>query len=150
MHEDINRLLRDFGNHLGLDSLALNEDGYSCLAFDEIYVNIEAIGESSWVLLYTSLGKVAHDAGQDVYMRLLEANYFFQQTAGASLGLETGTGLAVMTQAVNLADMESSDLEAVMKAFVDAAEGCAQLCNGVQGRAQPMTLPSSINSIILA
>jgi len=150
MYEEINRLLADFGNCLGLKSLALDQNGYCCLAFDAIYVNIEAVGESAWVLLYSSLGKVAPDAGQDVYMRLLEANYFFQQTAGASLGLETGTGLAVMTQAVNLAYMEASDLEAVIKAFVDAAEHCAQLFNPVQESVQPLTTPFSVNPIILA
>lgn len=150
MYNDINQLLADFGKYLGLESLALDESGYCCLTFDEVYVNIEAVGDSSLVLLYSSLGVVPEDAGREVYARLLEANYFFHQTAGATVGLESGTGLVAMTQIVDVAHMELPDWEAVMKGFIDAAESCARLFDSAFGAPQPMTPSSSFNHGILA
>ena len=150
MHEDINRLLNDFGNHLGLKNLELDDQGHCCLNFDEIYVNIQAIDESSSVLLYSSLGRLPEDAGRDVHVRLLEANYFFQRTAGATLGMEAATGLVAMTITVDLADMELTDWEAAMKAFVDAAENCVQLFHAVPQGVQELVRPSGFNHIILA
>ena len=126
MCDNINRLLTDFGNALGLDGLALDESGYCCLSFDEVLVNIEAVGESSLVLLYSSLGVLSEDAGCEVYRRLLEANFFFEEKAG-TIGLDGATGVVVITQVIDAAGLEVLDWEAVIKAFVDAAESCAGL-----------------------
>ncbi|MBS7777915.1 type III secretion system chaperone [Acidovorax sp. CCYZU-2555] len=150
MHKDINRLLTDFGNYLGLESLALDENDYCCLTFDDIYLNIEAVGEGSAVLIYSSLGVVPEDAGAEVYKRLLEANYFFHKTSGGTIGLEAGTGLVAMTQLVDTANMELSDWEAVVKGFVDSAEACTELFNAVPGSAQPMATPPSFDHTTLA
>ncbi len=136
MHDDINRLLADFGKPFGLESLALDENGYCCLRFGEVYVNVEADGESSLVLLYSSLGRMPEDAGREAYTRLLEANYFFQQTAGGTVGLEAGTGVVAMTRMVDIAAMQVLDWEAVINAFVDAAERCAQLFDALRDSAQ--------------
>lgn len=127
MNDHINRLLTDFGNALGLDGLSLDENGYCCLSFDEVVVNIEAVGETSLVLLYSSLGALPADAGPEVCRRLLEANYFFHGTGGATIGVDGPTGGVAITRVVDAAGMEVLDWEAVIKAFVDAAESCAAL-----------------------
>ena len=137
MHDHINRLLTDFGNALGLEGLSLDENGYCCLSFDEVVVNIESVGESSLVLLYSSLGVLPEDAGSEVYRRLLGANYFFQGTAGATIGLDEATGAVAITRVVDAAGMEVLDWEGVIKAFVDAAESCAQLLQGPAESAGP-------------
>lgn len=127
MNDHINRLLTDFGNVLGLEGLALDENGYCCLSFDDVVVNIESVGESSLLLLYSSLGALLADAGPAVCRSLLEANYFFHGTAGATIGLDGPTGGVALTRVVDAAGMEVLDWEAVIKAFVDAAESCAAL-----------------------
>lgn len=150
MHNDVHRLLNDFGNHLGLKSLKLKDDGHCCLNFDDIYVNIEASGESSSLLLYSSLGRLPDDAGRDVCLRLLEANYFFQRTAGATLGMEAATGLVALAMSVETANMELTDWEAAVKAFVDAAENCVQLFKAVPESALAMVTPIGFNPTNLA
>lgn len=136
MHDHINRLLTDFGNALGLDGLSLDESGYCCLSFDEVVVNIESVGESSLVLLYSSLGALPADAGPEVYRRLLDANYFFQGTGGATIGLDTGTGAVAITRVVEAAGMEVLDWEAAIKAFIDAAERGAELLSAEPGSSE--------------
>lgn len=137
MHDHINRLLTDFGNALGLDGLALDESGYCCLSFDEVVVNIESVGESSLLLLYSSLGVLPEDAGREVYRRLLGANYFFHGTAGATIGLDAATGAVAITRVVDAAGMEVLDWEGVIKGFVDAAESCAGLWQTAADNASP-------------
>ncbi len=151
MTDHINRLLTDFGNALGLDGLSLDDSGYCCLSFDDVLLNIESVGESSLLLLYSTLGALPEDAGREVYSRLLAANYFFQGTAGATIGLDEATGAVAMTRVVDAAGMEVLDWEAAIKAFVDAAESCAELLDipGVGGaeQGQPLAQPAPSNMI---
>lgn len=106
--------------------------------------------DSSFVLLYSSLGQVPESAGSEIYMRWLEANYFFQQTAGGTLGLEAGTRLVVMSHVIDLENMDLPTWEAVMTAFVDAAESCAQLCNPTAGSAAAVAHPVSADRAFFA
>lgn len=126
MHEHINRLLADFGDALGLDRLSLDEKGYCCLGFDDWLVNIEAVADSALVLLYTSVGVLPADAAPEIYRSLLDANYFFQGTAGATVGLDLAAGTVALTRVVDTAGMQVLDWEGVLAGFVDAAESCAR------------------------
>ena len=151
MNDHINRLLTDFGNALGLEGLALDENGYCCLSFDDVVVNIESVGDSSLVLLYSSLGALPADAGPEVCRRLLEANYFFHGTGGATIGLDGPTGAVAITRVVDAAGMEVLDWEAVIKAFVDAAESCAALFEAapaVAAEAEVIAAPSRFEQFI--
>lgn len=150
MHNDLNRLLNVFGNHLGLKSLKLKADGHCCLNLDDINVNIEASGENSSLLLYSSLGRLPDDAAGDACLRLLEANYFFQRMAGATLGMEAATGLVAMAMTVETANMELTDREAAVRAFVDAAENCTQLFKAMPEGALAIVSTTGFNSINLA
>ncbi|WP_159911052.1 type III secretion system chaperone [Pantoea sp. 18069] len=149
MHDPINRLLADFGNALGLDGLSLDESGYCCLSFDQVVVNIESVGESSLVLLYSSLGALPADAGPEVCRRLLEANYFFQGTAGATIGLDTASGAVAITRVVDAAGMDTLDWEAAIKAFVDAAESCAGLLSAEPLSTERIAAPPQVDAHIL-
>lgn len=148
MHDHINRLLTDFGNALGLEGLSLDESGYCCLGFDEVLLNIESVGEGPLVLFYSSLGVLPEDAGSDIYRRLLEANYFFHDTGGATIGLDGASGSVAITRVVDTAGMEVLDLEAVIKAFVDAAESCAGLFNAAPASEAPVVPPSRFEQFI--
>lgn len=150
MNDNVHRLLTDFGKYLGLESLALDENGHCSLTFDETCVHIEAMDESSFVLLHSSLGEIPENSGREIYTRLLDANYFFQHTAGATLGLEADTGLVVMSHVVDMQDMELSSWEAVVQAFVDAAESCARLCNTQAGSAPSVSRPASSDHMSFA
>lgn len=148
MNDHINRLLTDFGNALGLEGLALDENGYCCLSFDDVVVNIESVGDSSLVLLYSSLGALPADAGPEVCRRLLEANYFFHGTGGATIGVDGPTGGVAITRVVDAAGMEVLDWEAVIKAFVDAAESCAALFEVAPVAAEAAAAPSRFEQFI--
>lgn len=148
MHDGINRLLTDFGNALGLDGLSLDDSGYCCLSFDDVLLSIESVGDSSLVLLYSSLGTLREDAGPAVCRQLLEANYFFQGTAGATIGLDGTTGAVVITRVVDVAGMEVLDWEAVIKAFVDAAESCAGRLDAAPASDAAVAPPSRLEQVI--
>ena len=135
MHEHINRLLADFGNALGLQDLALDDKGYCCLSFDELLVNIEAVGDSALVLLYSSVGVLPADAAPEIYRSLLDANYFFQGTAGATVGLDLAAGTVALTRVVDTHGVQVLDWEGIIQGFVEAAESCARRLSGPDGAA---------------
>lgn len=58
MNDNTHRLLTDFDKHLGVESLALDENGQCSLTFDETCVYIEAMEDDSFWLLYSSLCQI--------------------------------------------------------------------------------------------
>ena len=79
--------------------------------------NVEEKGE---VLLYADLGNVPPEGREDFYRTLLEANNLFQGTAGATLGLENGTGL-IRLQLRENSSIFANNAEEHVGAFVETA-----------------------------
>lgn len=121
--DHINRLLTDFGNTLGLDSLTLDEEGYCCLKFDDLMVNFERVNEEDALLLvYAPLGQMPENAPASVYAQLLQANYFFVGTGGGTLGLSEDGNVVALVQILDISRMEVLGLEEVLQNFVNAAD----------------------------
>ena len=79
--------------------------------------NVEERGE---ILLYADLGNVPPEGREDFYRTLLEANNLFQGTAGATLGLENGTGL-IRLQLRENSSIFANNAEEHVGAFVETA-----------------------------
>lgn len=79
--------------------------------------NVEERGE---VLMYADLGDVPPDGREDFYRTLLEANNLFQGTAGATLGLEQGTGLIRLQMREN-SSIFANHAEEHVGSFVETA-----------------------------
>ena len=79
--------------------------------------NVEERGE---ILLYADLGNVPPEGREDFYRTLLEANNLFQGTAGATLGLENGTGL-IRLQLRENSSLFANNAEEHVGAFVETA-----------------------------
>ena len=79
--------------------------------------NVEERGE---ILLYADLGNVPPEGREDFYRTLLEANNLFQGTAGATLGLENGTGL-IRLQLRENSSIFANNAEEHVGTFVETA-----------------------------
>jgi hypothetical protein len=118
--ETVNQVLGEFGKQIGLDDLRLDDNGYAALAFD-VVVNLEYDEEPERLLMSAYLGEPQGERLK-TYELLLDANFCWQGTAGATLSLERETGGIVLFQALPGRALERQALEAALETFVKTAD----------------------------
>ena len=119
---NLEHVIAAMGNAIGLPDLRLDEDGYCCLAMDEVQVHIESLGETQHVLMHTCLGAVPPQADAALYARLLHAKHFFAKTSGATIGTHPDSGSIDMALVLEAQHISAEGFLRALQSFVNAAE----------------------------
>jgi hypothetical protein len=139
------RALSEFGSRLGIDDLRLNDQGAATLRLDDaIEVNFLESVDGEKVTAFVDLGPLGEDDvdDPDALRRLLEANYFWSGTEGATLGLEPGTGSVVLAQQFSVGIVTAELLESTLQRFVEFAERGLQNDNETGETSSAAELPT--------
>lgn len=83
-------LIRHFGEKLGID-LAF-EDGSCAFEADGSLIAIHDLPEIDTIVISGDLGEPPPERLENLYKTLLEANYLFRETSGATISLDPDTG----------------------------------------------------------
>lgn len=106
MNDGLDDLLTKIGDRMGLSGLAWDEGGECTLLFDDrIGVNLSMDAGSEALVMYGIVGQVAPSERASIYPLLLNANLFWKDTAGATLGTDVATGTVVLAQSTPLAGL---------------------------------------------
>jgi len=124
--EHLQLVLSDFGKAVGIEELALDENGYCCLKFDDTVVNVEASAESGQLFLYTNLGEIPPEKREAFYEMLLEANFFYKLTAGGVIGIDKDANIVSLAYQTPCAGLESRRFEKMLENFISVAETWSQ------------------------
>lgn len=120
--EQVQLLLADLGGLVGISSLALNEKGQCTLVVDErIEIGLSFNDGDDSMIVASVVGRMPAEAASDVYAMLLDANFFWRGTGGATLGVERDSGAIVLVEPVALPGLQIGRLEARLGGFVKAA-----------------------------
>ena len=122
-------LLQDFGKTIGIAELQLDNEARCNLLFDDIGVSFELAPKEESVYLYAMLGVAPSTGLEPIYTQLLDANYIFKGTQGATIGVEASSNSIVLIREERLENMQLSRFEATVKAFVDLAESWREKLN---------------------
>lgn len=118
--EHVANLVKQFGADYEIDGLTLDENGYCCLMFDEIVVNLEA-GEDGQLFLYANVGTAPEDGREGFFQMLLEANYLYKNTAGGVIGYDAEHDIVLLTIQTPGSTLEKSSFETLLENFVNVA-----------------------------
>jgi hypothetical protein len=115
-------LLQRLGQSLGLDSLAPDSDGSCSVTFDgAVTVEFRPDHANSALILFSALAQLSPGQRTALAPRLLEANLFWQDTGGATLGV-SAAGLAILCLREPLAALDLTRLRQVLEIFLNSAE----------------------------
>lgn len=120
--QSMQNLLCEFGASVGIPSLALDEDNRCNLVFDDIAVSFELSKAEESFYLYSYLGDAPGENREKVYAMLLDANYIFRHTRGATLGMEDASKKIILIREYRLERMRLADFESLVEEFVNLAE----------------------------
>ncbi len=123
--EQANLVLGSFGDVIGLAGLCLDGQGYACLTFDELTVNVEYEPMRDALALFSWLGEVKGDRAE-LFAELLEANLRAYATGDATLGYErSGDGIVILER-LPLNGLDVSAFQERLEAYLVMAESWRQ------------------------
>ena len=115
-------LMRDFGQSIGITGLEPDEDHRCNMMFDEVAVSFELTRNETTLCIYALIGTIAQHDEATLHKQMLEANYLLDASAGTTLGVEAGSGNAVITREEQMDKLRLPELEQIVESFVNTAE----------------------------
>ena len=136
--EQIQLILKEFGEAIGLEGLALDETGYCCLTFDDnIFVSIESDEKENRLLMYSFLGAPKGENVAKVYGEILDGNFFWRHTQGATLSRDPNSEGIVLMDRIELRDMNYARFEKALENFVNTTESWMRKLESAQEEEEP-------------
>ena len=114
----IDYLLKELGETIGLPELSLDDKRYVCIVSDDgVVLNLDYFEDEDTLVMYTTVGEIPEDKRLELYEEMLKANFFWENTAGATLCLDPEVNLALLMANVTVADMDMPKLMQVLDHF---------------------------------
>ncbi len=122
-------LLAALGRQTGQDFVP--DSGGACgLVFDDLPVTLQYLEADQCILLYCTVGAVPDGDAERLafYSRLLRANFFFRETAGATLAADESTKLVALQQAFPLQALDETGFLSLLERYLNMAEHWRRAC----------------------
>ncbi len=117
LHQD---LIAHLGQAVGIPGLAFDDDGYVCLSFDDVVLDIE---HQAGVLLVTSeVGRLPEPENAQFLGGLLELNHARLLQEDGAIGIDRAGGRIVFIDRAPLRGMTHELFEARLKEIIEAVE----------------------------
>lgn len=123
LKKEVNSLLEKLGASLGLQDLSLDENNHCILLFDDkVILNMELDENNELLVVYSYLGEVPFEGRENIFETLLESNFFWRNTQGATLGIDKHTQTVVLAYPMELPLKNKDIFEERLAVFVDVTE----------------------------
>ena len=120
------RLIKNFGTRLGI-KLKL-DDSHSCsFEADNTLITITHLPETDEIVLLGDLGELPGANREPLLMKLLQGNYLFKETHGATFSVNTESKHIVLCRLFPAASMDDYGFFALTEQFVNVAEHYARI-----------------------
>ncbi len=120
--DTFSEILKEFGKKVGLSELSLDENGYCCLSFDDVVLNIELDENSELLFVYSNLGDLPENSRESFYEMLLCANCLYRETQGGVLGVDKDASIVVYSYQIPVRALDELKFERIIENFVNMAE----------------------------
>ena len=134
--KEIEATLKEIGSKSGLD-IALDENGACTLELaDGRVLILQERADLNELDFVANLGTVPEEARAEVFTALLAANFYWNETLGATLSWNTDLEEAVLIYPIPLADATPESIETIFTRFVDLQGAWSERFAGLVADAQ--------------
>lgn len=139
LKKEVNSLLNKLGASLGLDGLSLDENNHCILLFDDkVILNLELDEVNELLVVYSYIGEVPFEGRENIFEALLESNFFWRNTQGATLGIDKHTQTVVLAYPMELPLKNKNIFEERLAVFVDVTEQWIDRLEGMSREAEAL------------
>lgn len=123
LKKQVNKILKQIGDEQNLPDLCLDENNHCMLLFDErIILNMDLDEPGSLLVIYAYIGEVPIECREPIYQKVLEGNFFWKETEGATLGLDRQSQSLVLAKSFHLPMTDIHSFEDQLAIFVEVVE----------------------------
>ena len=134
--KDVKLALKELGAKIGLD-MELDETGACTLDLsDDRVMLIQERADLEELDFVATLGPVPKEVRADVFTDLLAANFYWNETHGATISWNADLEEAVIMYPLNLADATEESVETIFTRFLDLQAAWAERLAGLVADAQ--------------
>jgi hypothetical protein len=120
---EVNRLLSELAKVLNLSSLALDTNNHCLILFDDkIVLNLELDEQEGALIIYSYVSVVPFVAKELILEILLEANFFWKVSNGATFSIDKQTQTLILQKKIFLPLRESGRFEDDLALFMDVVD----------------------------
>lgn len=121
--KEVDVLLGHLAKSLNLAELSLDENNHCMLLFDDkVVLNMEFNEDRGILVVYSYIGEVPFEGRENIFEALLESNCFWQETEGATIGIDKHTQTVVLSYPFELPVSNTKSFEERLAIFVDTTE----------------------------
>lgn len=117
---------------LGLTDLRMDDSRQCSLEMDGFLLMVRYFPASNEILLSTSVARLPAETGNAqrlvLYRRLLQGQYFFQHSAGATLSLDSDESLVALQQVENIRVLDHDGFLRMVEHFMQVADYWREQC----------------------
>ena len=122
MNFSLENALKVVGEKFNVSHLSEIQDGRYVINTPNFEVNLEEAASSGSIFFYAKIGEAPEQPGIDFYSRLLEANFFARETAGASLGVDSASQTILLFLRISVLELSPPNFEERLLNFMDAVD----------------------------
>lgn len=117
-------ILNEYAELVGMSPVELDSHDYCCLKYEpSIFLNLQWHDASKQVICYIPCGQLPAGEHLAVYRAMLEANFFWQKTGGATLAIDHNTdSVWLIDKRLPSAFTNVNELSRYFETIISAAE----------------------------
>jgi hypothetical protein len=120
---EINALLGELGNRIGLGNITLDENSMCRLIFDDaLVVDIEALPDGKTFFLHSVVCRTPLENKGAFYEELMDGHLFGQATGGATFGLDKNHGEILLFQKFQTEGTDYQEFQSALEMFLNRLE----------------------------
>ena len=138
-----NELIKGLAEKMGVGSEIEIDDEQRCLLeFDDMGVVIQGVDAAEAVVLLSPIGMPPPENPAQLYRALLEANYLFQGTSGATLSVEPERGGVNLCRQLDARMLDVEGLMQALDAFLNTLAAWKTFIDGYRPDKTPDSAPA--------
>lgn len=121
--DNFNSLIAEFCKSVDMTTPVINDDGYySFVLDDDQIIEIQYDTDSAMLSFLVQLGLITSTKRENVIKDILDANVLWRGTGGATLGLDSSTGIVTLGYQEGAEHMTYSRFESIIGLMIANAE----------------------------
>lgn len=115
-------ILSEFGKMVGIPDVAFDQDGYCCLGFDDVVLNIEHNETFRHLLVFSEVASLPAQPNKSLLLLLLKLNYASLVMGAGGISIDEHAGTIMFVERIPLRGLDNVAFEAAMRSIVDRVE----------------------------
>ncbi|MCP4997231.1 MAG: type III secretion system chaperone [Hyphomicrobiales bacterium] len=114
--EAVATVLNEFGQKFDIEGVEMDDEDFVALQLPEgVLVNVDYVESDNTLVLYTTVGEIQDSMRTEIYEELLQANFFWEVTAGATMCIDPEAGHALVNVSVGAEDLDAEQFETLLQ-----------------------------------